>query len=90
MDEFKNDYSIEDIEEVEATDSKEQLQILLEENVVTTDSVQLNVSIPKRIYELIQQNNSDVRGIFQESFTIAILLAQNQDLFEEVKVEIMS
>lgn len=71
---------------VEETDLKEQAQVL-EESIQDTDTIQLVASIPKSVYEYLQQKNLNVTRVFQESLITAMLVAQNQDIFEELKVE---
>lgn len=72
----------------EETGTKEQEQVL-EDRMRYTDSVQLVARIPKSIVENLHQKKLNVTRIFQESLITAILLAQDQDIFEELKVEIM-
>lgn len=94
LDELNNRYTTKIMDPIEAltdasveeTYSKEQAQAL-EESIQDTDTVQLVASIPKSVYEYLQQKNLNVTRVFQESLITAMLVAQNQDIFEELKVE---
>jgi hypothetical protein len=71
------------------TGLKEQAQVLNESMQQYMDSVQLEARIPKSVYEYFQKNNLNLAHVFKESLITSMLLSQNQDFFDELKVEII-